>query len=227
MQREGWPVPSVPSNSFQLVMVLAFLIPGSVYQFVRARLRGPEPDDSSSLNRVLRVVTFSAGLVTSYALFAGRPVLELLDHVQGANRGAVLDAVAPLAAWAIILLFAIPAVLAAFVFFFPRWGVLTWPSWLRLTYDPMPRAWDYAFSGIAPTYVRVLTNDGRYLGGWFGDQSFASSFPEPRELFIETAHQMYADGEFGAEVEGSSGLYIRCDDIRVVEFVDSLTTAAT
>jgi hypothetical protein len=202
-------------------MVLAFLVPGSVYQFVRARLRGPAPDDSSSLNRVLRALTFSAGLVTSYALLGGRPVLELVGKVQGANRQAALEAVAPLAAWALALLFVIPSALAALVFYLPRWGGgPKWPSWLRLTYDPTPRAWDYAFNGISPTYVRVLTNDGRYLGGWYGDESFASSFPEPRELFVETAHQMGADGEFGAEVEGSSGLYIRCDDIRLVEFVD-------
>jgi len=224
-------VPSVPNNSFQLVMLLAFLMPGSVYQFVRMRLRGPAPDDSSSLNRVLRALTFSAALVTSYALltaiFAGRPVLELVEHLQSGDRQAALEAAPPLAACALILLFVIPAGLAALVFYVPRWRGPKWPSWLRLTYDPTPRAWDYAFNGISPTYVRVLTNDGRYLGGWFGDQSFASSFPEPRELFIETAHQMSEDGGFGAEVEGSSGLYIRCDDIRVVEFVDGLASAAT
>jgi Family of unknown function (DUF6338) len=225
-------MPSVPNNSFQLVMVLAFLVPGSVYQFVRARLRGPEPDDSSSLNRVLRALTFSAALVTSYALFAGRSVLELVDHVQGANREAALEAVSPLAAWALTLLFVVPAGLAGLVFYLPRWGGPKWPSWLRLTYDPMPRAWDYAFnayasSGISATYVRVLTNDGRYLGGWFGDQSYASSFPEPRELFIEIAHQMSEDGEFGDEVEGSSGLYIRCDDVRALEFVDPPAIVST
>jgi hypothetical protein len=115
-------VPSVPSDSFQLVMVLAFLVPGSVYQFVRARLRGPAPDDSSSLNRVLRALTFSAGLVTSYALLGGRPVLELVGKVQGANRQAALEAVAPLAAWALALLFVIPSALAALVFYLPRWG---------------------------------------------------------------------------------------------------------
>jgi hypothetical protein len=91
---------------------------------------------------------------------------------------------------------------------------------LRLAYDPTPRAWDYAFREIEPTYVRVLTTDGTWLGGWFGENSFVSSYPEPREMFIQTAHLMDADGSFGAEQVGTNGMYVRCDDIRAVEFVD-------
>ena len=47
-------MPSVPGSGFELVILLLFELPGTVYQFVRSRLRGPRPDDSSALNRVPR-----------------------------------------------------------------------------------------------------------------------------------------------------------------------------
>jgi len=55
---------------------------------------------------------------------------------------------------------------------------------------------------------------------WYGEDSFVSSYPEPREIFIQSAHLMTEDGTIGAELPGSNGLYVRCDDVRAVEFVD-------
>jgi hypothetical protein len=38
---------------------------------------------------------------------------------------------------------------------------------------------------------------------------------------------MSEEGEFGDEIQGSGGLYVRCDDIRLVEFVDPQAPKAT
>jgi hypothetical protein len=202
-------------------MLLAFLLPGSVYQFVRSRLRGPHPDDTSALNRVLRALGVSTALVSLYAVFVGPPVLELAIRVSADGRTSEWHSIRPLALWALTLLFVVPTILAGAVYYAAKVPRPDWLEWTRLSYDPTPRAWDFAFNGIAPVYVRVLTTDGRYLGGWFGNESFVSSYPEPREIFLEIAHQMSEDGEFGPEVEGSRGLYVRCDDIRLVELVGS------
>jgi hypothetical protein len=213
-------VPSVPGSGFQLVMLLLFVLPGSVYQFVRSRLRGPHPDDSSAANRVLRALAVSAALVTAYAAAAGPHLLELIADVQQATPEQARGQVRPLAVWALVLLFAVPAVLAGAVYLISR---LPRPARLgraRLSYDPTPRAWDFAFNGVDPMYVRILTADGRYLGGWYGNDSFVSSYPEPREMFLETANLMEPDGSFGPEVKGSAGLYVRCDDVVLIEFVD-------
>ena len=131
------------------------------------------------------------------------------------------SAVRPLALWALVLLFLIPATLAVVSYLAPKVPRPARLKWTRLTYDPTPRAWDFAFNGTPPTYVRILTMDGRYIGGWFGANSFVSSYPEPREVFLEIAHHMYPDGRFGDEVSFSSGLYVRCDDVRLIELVDS------
>lgn len=65
--------------------------------------------------------------------------------------------------------------------------------------------------------MRILTTDGRYLGGWYGNDSFVTSYPDVHEVFLEVAHHMGADGSFGEEVANSRGLYVRCDDVRLVE----------
>lgn len=207
----------IPSTGTGLLIALLFLVPGSVYQFARSRLRGPAPDDASATNRILRALAVSAMLDTLYAVAVGPHLVRL---VRGALAppyfGFWFGHTREFGLWALLLLFLVPAALAGLDHLRLRVG---WTP--RLTYDPTPRAWDFAFREIEPTYVRVLTTDGTWLGGWYGLDSFVSSYPEPREIFIETAHLMNADGSFGGEQAGSGGLYVRCDDIRSVEFVDA------
>lgn len=121
-----------------------------------------------------------------------------------------------------VLFIAIPSLIAITLFLISKIPPVGWRGFrrLRLNYVPQPRAWDFAFNKIDPTYVRVQLNDGSYLGGWFGPASFVSSYPEPREIFLEIAHHMGDDGTFGEEVTGSGGIYIRCEEVRLVEFVD-------
>ncbi len=71
----------------------------------------------------------------------------------------------------------------------------------------------------------ILTTDGRWIGGFFGKGSFVSSYPEPREMFVEGAWRMDDDGKFVAAQPNSVGLYLRCDDIRSVEFISPQDSA--
>jgi len=87
------------------------------------------------------------------------------------------------------------------------------------TYDPVPTVWDYVSQQLEPCFVRVLTPEGRWVGGWLGDPSFISSFPEPRELFIAVQWRMDDSGSFVEQVAGSSGVWVRCDDARAVELI--------
>ncbi len=207
----------MPATAQQLIIFLLFVLPGFTYQAVRARLKGPAPDDASATNRVLRALGVSALLASLYAVAFG-PYLVHLSRAYPLRPGAGQGLLAhprQTGALALGLVFAVPALLAGLDYLRLRRG---WT--LKLTYDPTPRAWDFAFRDIKPTYVRILTTDGIWLGGWYGEDSFVSSYPEPREIFIQAAHRMREDGTIGAEQSGSDGLYVRCDDIRSVEFVD-------
>ncbi|MGL5859572.1 MAG: DUF6338 family protein [Angustibacter sp.] len=213
-------VAPLPSTIDQLFVVLLFVLPGSVYQFVRTRLRGPAPDDASAVNRVLRALGVSALLVSLYTVIAGPYLVTLIGETRVGAAGWATR-IREIGLCGVVLLIAIPAALAMIDHLRRRY--LPTPQWLRVAYDPTPSAWDFAFANRKETYIRLLTADDRWLGGWWGKGSWVSGYPEPRDIFISVAHQMKDNGSFGDPIEGSGGLYVRCDDVRAVEFIDPLS----
>jgi hypothetical protein len=208
----------LPVDAPQLLIFLVFLVPGIVFQTVQGRFVGPSPDDQETYRRVLRALTVSTLFASLYAVALGGWFLAAVDRAATpTRRGGLLATPRATAFGALLLLFVVPAAVAALD------GVRRARGWTPFggAYDPTPRAWDFAFGGLGPCFVRVLTDDGRWIGGWFGLESFATGWPEPRELFVQSAYQMSAEGMFLRLVEGTTGIYIRCDDARLVEFVAS------
>lgn len=214
----------IPNAGTSLLIALVFVVPGSVVQFTRTRLRGPIPDDSSATRAVIRVLSASTALTAAYLVVVG----PYLGHLVVRAGHQVRDGQPPthvreLGAWGALLLFAVPALVAAGDHLRISRG-----RGFRFAYDPTPRALDFAFRGRGPCYVRVLTTTNTWLGGYFGSDSFISSYPEPREIFLESAYRMNTDGTFGIQ-QPRTGIYIRCDDARSIEVIelDRSTAAAT
>jgi hypothetical protein len=90
---------------------------------------------------------------------------------------------------------------------------------LRRPYDPTPSAWDFAFGKGEVGWVRVQLEDGRFLGGYFGGGSFASSFPNPQEIFVEQGWVINDDGTFTDVKHAPNGMIIRCDKALSVDFL--------
>lgn len=209
----------LPSGVPPLVVTLLFVLPGFVQQIVRARLNGPSPEDLNQTFRVLRAIAISAVFGLFYLMLAGS---ALVDAAQG--RGYLVENPRVAALLALLGMFAIPSAVAVGSHAYQVSGTAR-EAWQRLrtwslsNYDPTPTAWDYAYRGMGRVFIRALTTDGRWIGGYFGDDSFASSFPQAREVFLEQAFKMSDDGSFEGPVHNTVGVYIRCDDIRVLEFV--------
>jgi uncharacterized protein DUF6338 len=94
-------------------------------------------------------------------------------------------------------------------------------------YDPTPTAWDFAFGNAEAGFVRVLTKEGRWVGGYAGPNSFFSSYPEDRELFLEQAWQLNDEGVFDKVIEGSAGVWVDCADAQLVQFLEEKLRAAS
>lgn len=197
---------SAPSTLLQAALLVLLVLPGIVYQFLRERFRPPARGHRDLGERVLRALVASILLDTVYLIVAG-PALV---------RRWTLEQARPLALLGGLLLVVVPALAA---------GGLTWWDRRRSGYrgyrSDIPAAWDHAFAGRGGTFVRIRLTNGIWVGGWFGNDSFASSYPEPAEVFLESSYEMSSDGKFGARVRGSRGLYVAAANIQHIEFVDA------
>ena len=178
--------------------------------------------------------------------FVSLKVWDLL--VPGERRrldGALIDLVAystlnfVLLAWLIVPLLSgrwhgLPAYVAMVSIFlvFPVLWPIFW-KWLRtrkwmsgFAIHPMARPWDYVFAKREPAWVIVHMKDGSVIGGRFGGDSFASSWPAAEQIYIEELWQLDAQGDFIKAVDRSHGAIILGTEIRAIEFFEYADTGA-
>ena len=83
----------------------------------------------------------------------------------------------------------------------------------------IPTAWDRVFSNITPKWVIVTLKNGGQIYGYLGTNSYASSDPEERDLFI--SHTVHKTPQGTLEfVNETKGIYLRSEDITTIEFLD-------
>jgi len=97
--------------------------------------------------------------------------------------------------------------------------------------DPTPTPWDWFFSGKGPEasldtetgkpvcYVRFHLKEGDNLGGYFGQYSLASSFPNAQQVYVEEAWRLHEDGSFAEPVASTVGAVVNLEECELVEFV--------
>jgi hypothetical protein len=208
----------LPSNWQQAFVVLIFVIPGIIFQSVRTRLRGASPENKDASVRVLRAIGAAGILGLSYVAILGNRITQPFDRSQG----DLLKSPRAAALWALLLLILVPAA-AAFI----QHVVLVYRRGYRgkdllnnlFLYDPTPTGWDRAALGRPVCFVRVLTGKGTWVGGYAGGNSFVSAWPQERDIFVEIAYEMDSDGSFSSPVESSIGMWIRCDDAQLVQYL--------
>jgi Family of unknown function (DUF6338) len=199
----------------QIVLLVLFVLPGISYQFVRERLRGPVPGERDLSERVLRAITASITLDAIYVLVAGPWIVHLIKPAHRGWFSSTVDNPRQQAALALLLFIIVPTAAA--------WGVSLVERRRRpARFNPVPAAWDMMFRGRTTGFVRARMKSGAWVGGWYGKQgSHASAYPNPADLYLESAYEMSSDGSFGARVRNTGGLYLRMDDVEVLEFVES------
>ena len=61
---------------------------------------------------------------------------------------------------------------------------------------PFPTAWDYFFDKRLPLFVLVHLNDGKLVGGYYGDDSYATSHPNEGDLYLQAVYKVDDEGSF-------------------------------
>ncbi|MCH8843106.1 MAG: hypothetical protein IID61_09025 [SAR324 cluster bacterium] len=120
-----------------------------------------------------------------------------------------------LSAGLLLVFIVLPSGFAA-IFYFLRTKIVQFGA-----IHPIPKAWDYIFSLQKPSYIVIQTKDGNLVGGLFGENSFASSYPDNEDIYLEKACYVDQDtGEFAGLVDGSSGMLIKHSECSRIEFFE-------
>lgn len=98
--------------------------------------------------------------------------------------------------------------------------LLEWDVFRHQIQLPYPTAWDFHFSRRHPAFVLATLNDGSRVGGYYGPNSYATSFPEDGDLYLERAVVVNEEGNFGELVAESRGILLRKDQYRLLEFFE-------
>jgi len=87
--------------------------------------------------------------------------------------------------------------------------------------DPIPAPWDHIFSNRYKCYCLIFhMKDSSTLAGVYGASSRVSSFPHPKEVYVEQLCSLDAQGGVIDRVPGSSGALISMDECSFVELVE-------
>lgn len=106
-----------------------------------------------------------------------------------------------------------PAILASVFYYIQK------TSWShRLIGSPNPTAWDHFFGKQRYTWILFHLKNGAKLGGYYGQDSFASAYPHERELYVKEVWQIDDQCRFIQKVEQTDGMIIRYDDCSLIEF---------
>ena len=85
---------------------------------------------------------------------------------------------------------------------------------------PTPKAWDHFFSLGEPFWVLLHLKSGDLIGGLYGENSFAPSFPNEQDLYLEEVWRVDGNGQFIEKIDETGGLLIRDQEIEFLEFFE-------
>lgn len=185
-------------------MIVGLLVPGLIVLSVRSQfLTGRRPSHSAAL---LSYLTVS---VIYYAL--ALPFVDFILSFQKPDNSNVL------LTW-FALIFIGPALLGLLL------GVNIQKDLFRsvLQYfglNPIhviPTAWDWKFGNMTEQWVLVTLKDGTRFAGFCGDESFMSSDPSERDIYIQWTYDI--DDQNNWSSRGENGVLIAAGEVQTIEF---------
>ena len=188
----------------KIYLILAFVAPGLIALFVRAQfVTGRSPPYAAAL---LSYLTVS---VIYYAV-----ALPFTDSVLSLADPSPPNALA----W-FGLVFVGPAIFGLLLGINIQQGLLRqFLRWCRLNpVHVMPTAWDWKFGSMKEQWVLVTLKDGTRFAGFCGTDSFMSSDPAERDLYIQWIYDI-DDGTNEWSSRPANGVLISAGEIRTIEF---------
>jgi hypothetical protein len=98
------------------------------------------------------------------------------------------------------------------------WTWLLRRRWVQaIVQSPYATSWDWYFARRQPVFLLIHLADGSLVGGYWGERSHASSYPEHGDLYLRSVYKVNEEGHFEGPVDGTDGLLIRKDQYSYIE----------
>ena len=185
----------------KILLLTIFFVPGFIYLKVyRLFFAEIKTDFSKDLYEAFGF-SFLNAIVFSYPIF--------LIYQNGLLENAPFFYYLTL-----IFIVLIAPILSAWIF-----HKLSRKKWFsRFLINPTKSAWDSFFSNRKSYYVIVTLKNGRKVGGKYGLSSFSSTYPNPKEIYIEEVWKLNKNYGFEYKVEQTEGVLITENEISTIEF---------
>lgn len=82
---------------------------------------------------------------------------------------------------------------------------------------PYPTAWDFFFDRRESSFFLVHLNNGALLGGYYGSDSYAGSYPNDGDIDLEAVYDVDEAGHFGEPVVNTRGVLLRKEQYSYIE----------
>lgn len=189
-----------PDNLYQ---ILRFFVPGLIVIFVRAQfVAGRTQFESPAL------LSYFVISIIYYAL--ALPFVDFALLIEKPGYGKAV-------AWLVLIFFG-PAALGLLL------GVNIQKNlfhrllqWFRLNpVHVVPTAWDWKFGGMTKEWVLVTLKDGTRFAGFCGSESFMSSDPTERDIYIQWIYDIDDDDNWTPR--GENGVLVAAGEVQTIEF---------
>ena len=82
---------------------------------------------------------------------------------------------------------------------------------------PYPTSWDYFFDKREPVFILVHLKNEKMVGGYFGADSYATSYPKEGDIYLQLVYKVNDDGTFSEPMPDSRGLIIAREEYSYIE----------
>ncbi|MDR0637500.1 MAG: DUF6338 family protein [Spirochaetaceae bacterium] len=82
-----------------------------------------------------------------------------------------------------------------------------------------PAAWDHYFNDCQDCFVLIHLKSGGTVGGFYSGNSFASSYPGNKDLYLQELWALDEEGAFKEKVKETNGFWVSVDEIELIEFL--------
>jgi len=193
------------------MMLIVFLVPGYVWRTVEGQF--------VYLDRRLEWEKFALGLLCR-STFVHLPIAPWTYQAWLANLHETQPALTAVLIFA--LLFIQPTLLGLLAGISQQNGLFRWlilkSRLSTFEQHKIPSAWDRVFSNITTKWVIVRLKNGGRIYGYLGTNSYASSDPQERDLYI--SHVVHPAKDRFVFAKDTAGIYLRGDEIVSIEMLE-------